>query len=102
MDASERRSRARSVSKPARYVDDVKEDPPMAKNKSIIEVREQGEHPTHLSPTPPSRMVSFVFRKFSAVLSYHSEKFFFTSVSLAGPLFSTTYAIRREETRRGV
>lgn len=89
MDASERRSRARSVSKPARYVDDAKEDPPMAKNKSIIEVREHGKHPTRLPPTPhPIWWVSFVFRKFSAVLSYHSEKVFLpVSLSLSRGLF---------------
>jgi len=43
MDASERRSRARSVSKPARYVDDAREEEaPMVKGKNVGEVRDCG------------------------------------------------------------
>lgn len=38
MDTSERRSRARSVSKPARYVDDAQEEQPTTKSKNASEV----------------------------------------------------------------
>lgn len=56
MDASERRSRARCVSKPARYVDVAEEDPSTTITKNAIEVRERGEHEvgTTAHPFPAS------------------------------------------------